>query len=321
MASPQSLRVPFFHISSFTEGGQGNPAGVVLLDGAWPSPPPPDAVYLRAAGELNLSETCFIAPLAGGAAFTTAAEFKLRWFSPTKEVALCGHGTLAAAHALASLGNANPALTFHTLSGPLHVRVSPVTPAGDARAPASTQATMTFPSNPPTPRDASEAPLAALAQALLGAEHAHLLLAWHYSARARKAVLLLAPGAASAAAIAALRPSMEALLGAPQAAGARVEGVSVACASGAGGPPHFFTRYWSPWNGLPGGEDPVNGSSHTLLAPLFAALLGVPQGQELTSRQLSARGGTLHVAEQGPDRVSIRGLATTVCEGSMYIAL
>ena len=321
-------RVPFYHVSAFTDaagGLLGNPAGVLVLGAECPAPPP--AACLRAAGELNLSETAFVVPRPPAADPAAATDFDLRWFSPGKEVSLCGHGTLAAAHALAALGNAAPLLTFHTLSGPLQVARAPTPPAPPAvptppaPAPFTTTATMTFPANAPAPRDAAEPPVAALAHALLGAEHAGLLRACHYSARARKAVLLLAPG--SAAASAALAPSAEALLRAPQAPGARIEGVTVACATPAAGPAHFAVRYWSPWNGLPGaaGEDPVNGSSHTLLAPLFAGLLGVAEGAEMQSTQLSARGGKLHVAVlPGGERVAIRGQATTVCEGTMWVA-
>lgn len=323
MDGPTHASVPFFHVSSFTDAAEellGNPAGVVLLSDSWPSAAPP-TVYLRAAGELNLSETCFVTPQPPGAPAAAATDFALRWFSPAKEVALCGHGTLAAAHALAALGNAQPLLTFHTLSGPLQVRA-----AGSARAapPAVTQATMSFPANPPAPLDAAGAPMAELARLVLG-EHLPLLASCHYSARARKAVLVLAPGAASAAALAALRPAATALLALrqPEDPSARVEGVSVACARPDQGPAHFCCRYWSPWNGLPGagGEDPVNGSSHTLLAPLFEQLLCLPPGTEMQSTHLSPRGGRLHVAVLPGDRVSIRGQATTVCQGHMWIQL
>ena len=74
------------------------------------------------AAENNLSETCFVSPLPQSSGeFGLASEFNLRWFTPKKEVALCGHGTLAVAAAIfsPSVGNPNSKLTFHTLSGPL----------------------------------------------------------------------------------------------------------------------------------------------------------------------------------------------------------
>ncbi len=319
-------RAPYFHVSSFTDVGlQGNAAGVVLLDAS--CPPLSDEALRRAAGELGHSETAFVLPQPPGTPPAAATDFALRWFSPGKEVPLCGHGTLAAAHALVTLGNPHPVLTFHTLSGALRVRTGGAT-ACSASAAATSTATLDFPANSPTPRDAAEAPVAELARLVLGAEHAHLLQSCHYSARARKAVLVLAPG--SEAALAALRPSGAALLALRQDPSApRIEGVSAACApsappGAAAAPPSFFCRYWSPWNGLPGesGEDPVNGSSHTLLAPLFGRLLGVGEGEEMASTHLSARGGRLHVAVlPGGERVSLRGQASTVCEGALWLAL
>src|ERR1700759_848922 len=84
----------------------GNPAGVVVLDSF-----PPDAWMQAVAAEVNLSETAFLHALADG----EDADFALRWFTPAGEVALCGHATLAAAHALARPGT----VRFRTLSGVL----------------------------------------------------------------------------------------------------------------------------------------------------------------------------------------------------------
>jgi predicted PhzF superfamily epimerase YddE/YHI9 len=106
----------------------GNPAAVVLC----PSPLHSDADYAAIAAEFALPETAFVGPyMPPGASslpttqpsdpFTACAELSLRWFTPTTEVALCGHATLAAAHVLVSRGNAHPAITFHTRSGPLTV--------------------------------------------------------------------------------------------------------------------------------------------------------------------------------------------------------
>ena len=80
----------FWHIDAFVDGPfTGNPAAVILLD-AWP-----DAAQLqRIAAEMNLPATAFAVPRGD------AADYDVRWFSPTVEIALCGHGTLAAGHAL-----------------------------------------------------------------------------------------------------------------------------------------------------------------------------------------------------------------------------
>ena len=87
----------------------GNPAAVCLL------PHPADKSWMqRVAREMNLSETAFLVRRDDG-------EFDLRWFTPTVEIDLCGHGTLASAHVLWEEGHLEPTppATFHTLSGPL----------------------------------------------------------------------------------------------------------------------------------------------------------------------------------------------------------
>ncbi|KJE77255.1 PhzF family phenazine biosynthesis protein [Ferrimicrobium acidiphilum] len=103
----------------------GNPAAVAFCEGF------PDDHYLQAiAAEMNLSETAFVAPRPDGS-------YDLRWFTPTTEVALCGHATLAAAHALGGVA------TFHTASGILKCSNGK-----------DGEITMDFPLDPPTPVDA-----------------------------------------------------------------------------------------------------------------------------------------------------------------------
>src|SRR5689334_15120253 len=101
-----------FVVDAFTgEAFAGNPAGVCLLEG-----PADEGWMLKVAAEMRHSETAFVRPAENG-------EFHLRWFTPAVEVRLCGHATLAAAHALFTSGTvpAGRPLRFHTLSGPLTV--------------------------------------------------------------------------------------------------------------------------------------------------------------------------------------------------------
>lgn len=101
--------VPCFHVDAFATGPfRGNPAAVCLL-----AAPRPARWMQKVAAEMNLSETAFLSPIAGG--------FRLRWFTPVVEVDLCGHATLASAHVLWSEGLAPAAseLRFHTRSGVL----------------------------------------------------------------------------------------------------------------------------------------------------------------------------------------------------------
>ena len=103
------MSLPLWQIDAFTDRPfRGNPAAVCLLPG-----PRPEAWMQDVAREMNLSETAFLHPEADG--------YRLRWFTPAVEVDLCGHATLASAHALWEQGRLRPeeAARFHTRSGPL----------------------------------------------------------------------------------------------------------------------------------------------------------------------------------------------------------
>src|SRR5882724_9709427 len=103
------MRIPLIHVDAFaTRPFEGNPAAVCLLDDERPS----DWMQSVAA-EMNLSETAFVRPAGDG--------FELRWFTPTIEVDLCGHATLASAHALWTVGMTptTEPIRFHTKSGVL----------------------------------------------------------------------------------------------------------------------------------------------------------------------------------------------------------
>ena len=109
-AEHHRVAVPITWVDAFTDQPfAGNPAAVCVLPGA-----APDAWMQSIARELGISETAFVHRDADG--------WRLRWFTPVVEVDLCGHATIAAAHTLWSTGHVptNDAITFHTLSGPLH---------------------------------------------------------------------------------------------------------------------------------------------------------------------------------------------------------
>jgi PhzF family phenazine biosynthesis protein len=104
------MKLPIFHIAAFADTPfQGNPAAVCPLEG-WL----PDEVLQSIAAENNLAETAFYVSRDG--------QYELRWFTPTREVSLCGHPTLAAAHVLFGLSGPVPSrITFQSHSGPVHV--------------------------------------------------------------------------------------------------------------------------------------------------------------------------------------------------------
>ncbi|MFX4293947.1 PhzF family phenazine biosynthesis protein [Streptomyces bohaiensis] len=254
----------------------GNPAGVVVLtaDGF-----PEEAVMAAVAAEVNLSETAFVHPLPPGG----AAEWALRWFTPTTEVRMCGHATLATAHVLATAEGVAGTQRFATLSG-----VLTATPADEDDC-----LTLDFPTAP-----LRETPVPGAVADALGAP----VLGGHDTGPDVGDLLVELPDEAT---VRALRPDLGALAELPG------RGVIVTAAADGSRPGYdFVSRFFGPAVGVP--EDPVTGSAHTALAPLWARRLG--RG-ELVGRQVSARGGTVRVAVRG-DRTLLTGAAVTVMEGT-----
>lgn len=236
----------------------GNPAAVCIL------PAPCDETWMQLiAREMNLSETAFLYPIEGG--------YSLRWFTPTVEVKLCGHATLASAHTLwetGALANDQEA-RFHTLSGWLTCRRE------------GEWIEMDFPA---TPAASCASPLG-LGEAL-GAE-----LVWTGSNDMDHLVEVV-----DERALRGLKPNFTAL------APLTTRGVIVTCRSES--PEYdFMSRFFAPAAGV--NEDPVTGSAHCTLGPYWRAKLGK---SDFTAYQASARGGVVKVGVRG-DRVLLRGQA------------
>jgi PhzF family phenazine biosynthesis protein len=263
------MTLPIYQVDAFTDKVfAGNPAAVCPLREWLPA-----AAMQAIAAENNLAETAFFVPREGA-----AGEYELRWFTPAVEVALCGHATLAAAHVLfRHLGAESEVLTFHSQSGPLHVR-----------AQADGRLTLDFPAQPPQPLS----------------QHPDGLID---GLRATPLRILAGPDLLaifnSEAEVRALRPSQLDL--------AKVEyrGV-IATAPGSDGI-DFVSRWFGPRVGVP--EDPVTGSAHTQLVPYWAEQLGKTR---LRARQVSARGGELWCELRG-ERVLISGHAVTYLRGEI----
>ncbi|MCZ4100600.1 PhzF family phenazine biosynthesis protein [Streptomyces sp. So13.3] len=260
----------------------GNPAGVLLLDGA---AFPDDGWMQRVASEVNLSETAFAHRL-DGTADATDADWALRWFTPAAEVAMCGHATLATAHVLFSTGAATSLVRFATHSGVLSVR-----PADGGAL------TMDFPTAPLTA--ATPPPAVALA---LGAEP---LAGYDTGPDVGDLLVELADEAA----VRALTPDFAALA----ALGPRGV-IATAAAEDPSRGYDFVSRGFFPAVGID--EDPVTGSAHTALAPFWSARLG---RTELTGLQVSARSGFVRTELRG-DRVLLTGTAVTVIDGELHAA-
>lgn len=213
-----------FQVDAFARNVfEGNPAAVVPLD-QWL----PDAAMQAIAGENNLSETAFFVRV--------GAAYDLRWFTPTREVDLCGHATLASAHVLFEhLGVTQRSVTFRTRSGNLHVRR------------AAGVYTMDFPVRSPVSAQVPEALINGI-----GCSPIQVLVADDYIA-----VL------ADEAAVLAVEPDHAALMK------LELRGVIV---TAPGIHADFVSRFFAPKFGVP--EDPVTGSAHCALAPYWAKRLG-----------------------------------------------
>ncbi len=257
------MQARLFHIDAFTSRHfAGNPAAVLVLDDC-----PEDSILQALAGENNLAETAFIVPDTG--------EYRIRWFTPTVEVPLCGHATLAsAAVVLERLEPSRDTVVFHSASGPLAVRRSEQT------------YTMDFPARP----CAAVAPPEGLAAAL-GCEF--LEAQWD----GFNFVVRLA----SAEYVRSLSPDLAAI------SRMACAGVIVTASGDAGY--DYVSRYFAPAKGIP--EDPVTGGAHCALTPYWAERLG---RTELRAFQASARGGELRCRLRG-NRVELEGSCVFFLEG------
>ncbi|WP_262690250.1 PhzF family phenazine biosynthesis protein [Kordiimonas aestuarii] len=264
--------IAFYQIDAFTDRAfTGNPAAVCPMP-AFLS----DRTMQAIAAENNLAETAFIVRRGAG-------NYDLRWFTPTVEIEICGHATLASAYVV--FNHLEPDLSkvrFETRSGTMAV-----TREADGKL------CLDFPNYKPAPFPCPEGLGAAM-----GAEPDTVL-----KSDEGDRDLLLVYG--SAADIAALVPDQLALRAfAPYG--------FIATAPG-DGDADFVSRCFFPNHGIP--EDPVTGSAHCVSAPYWADRLGKTQ---FFARQVSLRGGDLWL-EVGASRVKMAGFAVEVIRGSLHL--
>ncbi|MFD9816416.1 PhzF family phenazine biosynthesis protein [Streptomyces sp. NPDC059080] len=255
----------------------GNPAGVVLPD----SDDFPSRYWMQdVAREANQSETAFAHPLPPGG----EADWALKWFTPTTEVTMCGHATLATAHVLHTTGAATGTVRFATRSGVL------TTTAND-----DATFTLDFPTAPLTP---VKVPLS-VTRGLGGAP-----IRGAYETGPQLGDLLVE--LADEEAVDCLSPNFAALAG--------HDGRGVIATARADTTDCSYdvrARCFFPHVGI--NEDPVTGSAHTALAPFWAARIG---RDSLTSLQGGARTGLIHTQLRG-DRTLLIGSAVTVIDGEL----
>lgn len=261
------VQVAAFTDSLFT----GNPAAVCVLD-----QPLADATMQRIATENNLSETAFIGRLADH-------DYSIRWFTPTTEVELCGHATLASAFVvLDQLEPERDAVVFHSQKrGPLAVR----------REPGGDRLVMDFPADRPRRIERMNYDIARA----LGIVPTELWLAGYW--------LVVYE---SEAQVRSLRPDFVVL--------GQLRPAEVIVTAPADDPQlDFVSRFFGPGVGID--EDPVTGSAHCVLAPYWAERLGKPR---LRARQVSARGGDLECVVVG-DRVELIGRCARYWSGRVFV--
>ena len=261
-------------VDAFTDKPfSGNPAAVVLLERE-----ASDEWMAAVARETNVSDTAFVVRQE-----LPEAEFRLRWFTPTVEVDLCGHATLATAHCLFEDGVPEP-IRFATRSGLLTV----------SRRPDGSLA-MDFPAWPPRQVDAAGDVAEALGTPV------------EWTGRTDNGFFLLAL-VSDERSVRGLAPDLEAV--------SRLDASALIVTAVADARTHydFVSRLFAPNAGIP--EDPVTGSSPTVLGPFWAERLG---RESLVGLQASARSGLVGVDVAG-DRVTVSGRATTVLDGRLSAA-
>ncbi|MCP9237656.1 PhzF family phenazine biosynthesis protein [Lewinella sp. JB7] len=263
--------LPLYQVDAFTSTiFGGNPAAVVPVPDF-----PSDSLMQEIAAENNLSETAFVVIRGKG-------KFDIRWFTPTTEVRLCGHATLAAAHVLYRSGGKDlEKLRFKTR----HAGTLVVQPQGEAGA-----YTLSLPTDKPKKVRSSKklrGALAGIKPVEVYAGEDDLLVVLESERQVRK-----------------LAPNLHIV------AKLKRRGLIV---TAPGDEVDFVSRCFYPAYGI--SEDPVTGSAHTVLTPYWAKRL---KKKTLTARQLSKRGGELRCELRGK-KVRIGGSAVTYLAGQILL--
>jgi PhzF family phenazine biosynthesis protein len=258
------MQARLFQLDAFSSRQfSGNPAAVMLFERY-----PEEGILQALAAENNLAETAFLVPDGG--------DFRIRWFTPTVEVPLCGHATLAsAAVVLERLEPARDSVVFHSASGPLAVR----------------RAEFGYIMDFPIRRCEPTTPPEGLAEALGAVVEETLWDGFNFVVRL-----------AAADEVRILSPDLTAI--------ERMPCAGVIVTAPGDGEHDCVSRYFAPAKGIP--EDPATGGAHCALTPYWAKRLGK---NEIFAFQASARGGELRCCLRG-DRVELQGSCIFYMEGT-----
>jgi PhzF family phenazine biosynthesis protein len=282
MGEYRLTRIPLYQVDAFTDQlFRGNPAAVCIL-----SHELDDDQLQEIAAEMNLSETAFLTQVEYGP-ITEQRNFNLRWFTPTVEVPLCGHATLAASAVLfREIGVKTDELIYNTSSGELKAKKE------------GSRIMLDFPADCP---ESTEPPVE-----LLNAMGISDYEATAYAKDGKDLLVHLK----SEEIVKNVKPDFGKMVEARTEKDIR--GVIV---TSKGSPPYdFISRFFGPKVGVD--EDPVTGAAHTILTPYWSRILGK---DEMLAYQASRRGGVLTVRLASDERVQLIGDAVIVLKGELMI--
>ncbi|XP_022654778.1 phenazine biosynthesis-like domain-containing protein isoform X1 [Varroa jacobsoni] len=294
-----------FTVDAFTNKPYcGNSATVVFLDRDQDIT---DELKQRIANEMSFSETAFVSKKKPEESISSASDFFLRWFTPKKEVPLCGHATLATAAALFDNGNKNKRLSFDTKSGTLTAIKTE-----DGKIMLNLPARMNKQVNPGI--------YDGLFKHVIG-ERLEVIEV-RYSTEEMKLVLRLKDNTTMKQ-LENFSPNFDRMM-AFSGGNLTLRGVTVTlkgskengCVNAETGEVYdFVSRHFAPWYGVP--EDPVTGSAHTVLGPYWSEQLGGKT--KLFARQASKRGGDLYLTVRNDHRIEMGGHWVCVRKGELYV--
>ena len=261
------MKIPIFQVDAFTSKVfGGNPAAICVIN-EWLE----DDLMQKIASENNLAETAFIVRKKRG--------FEIRWFTPTIEVDLCGHATLAAAHVLLEYFSVKAPISFYSSrSGDLKVNSS------------RGMLTLDFPKDEMIPSSCPDLLIRAFGKEAI-------------ECRKGKTDYLIVFGSEEDILLA--KPDLKLI--------ANMDGCRGVIITAKGQQVDFVSRFFAPQSGID--EDPVTGSAHTSLTPYWASKL---EKSKFTALQLSKRGGELWCEMKG-ERVLISGKAVTYMQGEIEV--
>ncbi|XP_028999314.1 phenazine biosynthesis-like domain-containing protein 2 [Betta splendens] len=289
------MEIPVFTVDAFARlPFRGNPAAVCPLAHGLS-----DELYQKIAAEMNLSDTAFITRLDPSDSFTTGSKFSLRWFTPKTEVNMCGHATLASAAVLFQhKQNTNSTVVFETRSGALSV-------SRQGRG-----YVMDFPLSPPTEQDPND-----FRDVIKEAVGTHPVQDVSLCSTTKNLLVRLADSC-DRSVLTSLNVNPFTLQISERSG--RVMGVIVTVKGSKDEQPgyDFLSRYFAPWYGVP--EDPVTGSTHTVLGSYWSEKLGK---KKMLAYQCSSRGGELQLEVRDDGRITMAGQTVTVLQGTITLQL